>query len=733
MPEKSSTKRARMVWPKTQILVLGCLILISLLALVGFGLYIQRQLVAQRQSALARAEYTSVHYFAQLAREHLRLYALIQAAPADFALDLFTQQRDLVDSRVEILLNLYQGAYQPEQGPPQLAAHMQAWAALQAPLDQWQLDPTNEVMRRQLLAQLAELELQINAMMRNRQHSFEDGVADWIASSAMLANLILGGSVIFGALVLLTTYSVLHFLAEQRRSEDALRASEQRHRAILETIPDAVFRIRRDGVVRDYKPSLSLMAHPADTTCLGQSIAAVLPSAVAELYQESLTQTLQTREPQVIEYQLTNSATQELRNFEARAISSGRDEVQVIVRDITEEKMAERRLQQAQKLESLGVMAGGIAHDFNNLLTGMLGQASLAKFKLAQGLPAEEQINKTITAAERAADLTRQLLAYAGKGVFQVGPLDLNQLIRENVNLLQTALPNHTDLQLDLASNLPLMEADRGQIQQLVMNLVINAAEAGQAGRGYVGISTQTVVAESIQELARYTGSELAPGSYIGLQVRDNGVGMDAQTLSRIFDPFFSTKAHGHGLGLSATLGIIRTHRAGIQVQSQLGQGTTVALLFPILPQQPTILTPASEPAFVKKVDMPSILVIDDEPYVRQAVVDILETEGLSVFVASSGAEGLNCFRQQQAKIGVILLDMKMPGMNGEETYRELRQINDQVKVILSSGFNESDVNRSWRELGIYAFLQKPYNIDMLLQSVYGALDAQDYDKSTYG
>lgn len=697
--------------------------MLSLLALIGFALYLNRQLVVQRQSAFARAEYTSVHHVAQLNREHLRLYALIQADPVDFVPATFTQQRNLVNSRVTVLVNLYQGIYQPNLEPPELPMYAQAWTALQEPLDALTADPANSTLRHQLLAQFMEMELLINTMMRNRQLSFEDRVADWIASSATLANLIMVGSVIFGALVCLTAYSIFHFIGEQHRSAEALRASEQRHRALLETIPDAVLRVRRDGTLRDCKPATAFTSHPLAAPDLGKPLAEVLPPPIARLYEQAIEQTLQDDQPQVIEYQAPANGEQDLRNLEARVLPSGRNEVQIIVRDVTEQKRAEQRQQQAHKLESLGLLAGGIAHDFNNLLAAMLGQASLAKLRLAKGLPVEEQIDKTITAAERAADLTRQLLAYTGRGKFQITQLDLNQLIRENMDLLKTALSNRAELQLALADALPLVEADRGQIQQVVMNLVINAAEA-VPDRGFICVRTYVQSIESAQELSRFTGNALAPGVYVFLQVSDNGIGMDAALLSRIFDPFFSTKSHGHGLGLAATLGILRTHHAGIQVQSQPGQGTTFTLLFPISTQKQTELAMQTEPTIAKTSGQRSVLVIDDEPYVRAAVADILQSEELPVIVAASGEDGVKQYRRHQAEIGVVLLDMKMPGMSGEETHRALRELNAEVKVILSSGYNESEINRTWHELGIFAFLQKPYNVDLLLHHVQQALAA---------
>jgi PAS domain S-box-containing protein len=534
--------------------------------------------------------------------------------------------------------------------------------------------------------------------------------------------LLIGVSITFVVLVLLAGYGVFQLIGERRRAEDALRASERRHRVLLDTIPDIVLRRKRDGTYTDFKPAKEFGIFMPRSAFIGKNVTEILPPPVAQASMEASELALATGEEQIHEYQLPDRQTGALHDYEARVLPSGEDEVQVIVRDVTDEKLQEGRLHQAQKLESLGVLAGGIAHDFNNLLTGMLAQSSLARLKLERGLPAFEHIDKAVVSAERAADLTRQLLAYAGKGKFQLISLDLNQLIYETSSLIETALPNRTELQLELGDPLLLLEADRGQIQQVVMNLVINAAEALPDGGGYVRITTASQIITAVDDSNIYMGANLPPGHYVALQVCDNGTGMDPKTLSRIFDPFFSTKVQGHGLGLAATLGIIRTHHGGIHVQSQPGVGTKFTLLFPAAAVQSVAtvdnnmtLTPEHDPKQL-------VLVIDDEPSIREVVTDILVTEGLSVIVAASGQEGIERFRQQRSQIGLVLLDMKMPGLSGEETFRVLHQIDPMVKVILSSGYNETEVHRHFGESSIVGFLQKPYTLALLMQSVHAAL-----------
>ena len=238
-------------------------------------------------------------------------------------------------------------------------------------------------------------------------------------------------------------------------------------------------------------------------------------------------------------------------------------------------------------------------------------------------------------------------------------------------------------------------------------------------------ITTHHQVISANDDTSGYMGGKLQPADYVALEIFDNGRGMDDKIISRIFDPFFSTKTHGHGLGLAATLGIMRTHQGGIQVQSQLGSGTTFTLLFPVhtAPVTKSILAEAEiEPDSTTK---PLVLVIDDESAIRESVTDILTMEDFRVITAASGTEGIACFRQQQHQIGLVLLDLKMPGMSGEETLRALRQIDAQVRVILSSGYNETEVSHLFHEGEIMAFLQKPYNFALLTQQVRKALNSK--------
>ncbi|MCB0109165.1 MAG: response regulator, partial [Caldilineaceae bacterium] len=379
----------------------------------------------------------------------------------------------------------------------------------------------------------------------------------------------------------------------------------------------------------------------------------------------------------------------------------------------------------------------GIAHDFNNLLTGMIAQMSLAKMKLSRDRSPVEQIDKALTAAERAADLTRQLLTYAGKAPVQVTMLDLNGLIRDNLGLLETALPNGAELHLALAETLPMIEADRGHIQQIIMNLALNAAEALRQStlhpepsaatapieKRYVSIATAVSVLSAGAKEQRSRGNHLQPGNYVVLRVQDNGIGMDESTLQRIFDPFFSTKEHGHGLGLSATLGIVHSYGGALHVKSTWGSGTTFTLFFPPIAQAAVHRADEGGASTTAAyTELSTVLVIDDESSIREVVVDVLEPLGFTVYQAVSGAEGIAQVEQHQGVVDLVLLDIKMPGLSGSETLRQLLNVQPSLKVVISSGFSKSELCAKLHDATVVGYLPKPYTAAQLLNSVYQAL-----------
>lgn len=390
-----------------------------------------------------------------------------------------------------------------------------------------------------------------------------------------------------------------------------------------------------------------------------------------------------------------------------------------VARDITTRKAFDAELRHTQKLESLGVLAGGVAHDFNNLLTGILANASLAAESPGASDSLRNLLADVVRAAERASSLTRQLLAYAGKGRFITEAVNLSELVEEIGGLIRTSIPGKVRLRLELTPALPPIQADPGQLQQVIMNLVINAAEAvGEAG-GTVLVATGTEHLDASYCHDCLGRPDLPPGVYTSLEVHDDGCGMDQQTLARIFDPFFTTKFAGRGLGLAAVLGIVNGHKGAIKVYSVPGRGTSFKLLFPAVAAAAREAAARHEPA---PEGHGTILVVDDEDTVRTAARNALEHFGYTVLLASNGREALDIAFRRVAAIDLVLLDVTMPEMDGEETLERLLALKPRLRVLLSSGFNEVEVVRRFSAKNPAGFIQKPYTAARLASAVKAAL-----------
>ncbi len=383
--------------------------------------------------------------------------------------------------------------------------------------------------------------------------------------------------------------------------------------------------------------------------------------------------------------------------------------------DVTDRQRAEDALRQSQKLESLGVLAGGIAHDFNNLLTAILGTTEMALTRIPEDPWLREALQRIEATTQRGADLARQLLAYAGKGHFAVKPQNLNRIIQEMGDLLTVSISKKVALQYDLQPGLPPVEADSAQFQQVVMNLVINASEAIGDRPGTVTLRTRAVECSQAELSATFPGQVLEPGLFVRMEVEDDGCGMDAETIGRIFDPFFSTKFTGRGLGLSAMLGIVRGHHAGIHVESVPDVGTTFILLFPA--SEHTALAEATRPAQPAPASG-LVLVADDEAIIRELAREALEGAGLQVIEARDGQEAVELFRQHGAQVDLVLLDMTMPRMGGAEAFRLIREMTPSVRVLLTSGYTQQESLDSLTDLPPDGFLQKPFRVRDLVAKV---------------
>ena len=401
-------------------------------------------------------------------------------------------------------------------------------------------------------------------------------------------------------------------------------------------------------------------------------------------------------------------------------------------RDVTERKCLEeerlrldRQLQQAQRLESLGILAGGIAHDFNNILTGVLGNADLALLELSPSAPVRDNLLEITVASRRAAALCRQMLAYSGRGHFVVEPLDLGALVTDMLDLLRGTISKKAGLDLGLGKDLPLMRGDASQISQVVMNLVMNASEALEDDAGIITISTEAREC-SRQHLGKtHPDQDLPPGVYLTLEVSDTGSGMDEETQERIFEPFYTTKSTGRGLGLAAVQGIVRGHRGVLTVRSELGRGTTFTIMLPALPAEAGARLPKTADKADDWQSQGTVLVVDDEEIIRNLSADMLKRLGLQSLLAADGRQALQIYYEHLGEISLVLLDLTMPEMDGEETLRELRLLDPHVPVVLSSGYTEQEVTSRFADLRVAGFLQKPYTLGLLRQQLREALSGE--------
>ena len=403
-----------------------------------------------------------------------------------------------------------------------------------------------------------------------------------------------------------------------------------------------------------------------------------------------------------------------------------------VTRDITQRRQLERekremeaRIQQKQKFESLGVLAGGIAHDFNNLLMGILGNAELAIADIADPPAAIGHLREVEAAARRAADLCRQMLAYAGRGGFAKESVDLTQLVKEMEQPLDASISKHITLRCSLEAELPAIQADPAQVSQVVMNLVTNASEAIGDDGGVITIRTGTVICDREDLKHALIGADNPPGRYVYIEVSDTGCGMSQETLRRVFEPFFTTKAEGRGLGLPAVLGTVQSNCGAVQLHSEPGQGTTFRVLFPASEPraQARLLSEAHRSDALSETG--TILVVDDEEAVRKFVQQRLERQGFHVITAADGLEGVNAFRDHANELVAVILDCTMPRMTGEETLREMRQIRQDIPVLLSSGYDEQETMEALKEKGAAGFIQKPYQGHELIQKLRGILESR--------
>ena len=519
-----------------------------------------------------------------------------------------------------------------------------------------------------------------------------------------------------------------HDVTADREASREIAASEKKYRFMFDSSPDMVVLHDLTGTLLDVNPKVCDL--------LGYSREQLLNMNICELDPLWFEQHLQVPTSLLVEVQRL-SGNSDLLGADGQQIAyeydatiekfDGDQRVLVYMRDLTERNQREKqqrelssRVQQSQKLESLGVLAGGIAHDFNNLLTSMLGNANLTATALGEGHPAQRNLENIEAAAMRAGELCGQMLTYAGHGRFALEPTDLNSLVEEMTRLLELTISKKAVVKYHFAEELPAANADPSQVRQALMNMVLNASEAIGDTSGLITISTGMMRAQRSYLQETYLAPDLPEGDYVYLEVNDNGGGMTPETRDRIFDPFFSTKFTGRGLGLAAVLGIVRSHEGALKVYSEPGRGTTFKMLLPLVkPADQLGLLPLETTA--EKLSG-LVLIADDEESVASVTAQMVEALGLQAVIAANGRECLELFRPDPLKFDLVLLDLMMPEMNGEETFRELRLLDPQATVILTSGFNEEDAAHRFSGKGLAGFLQKPYHLAELKSSIELAL-----------
>lgn len=525
--------------------------------------------------------------------------------------------------------------------------------------------------------------------------------------------------------------------ARLRRLNVSLRESEERYRIVADFTYDWEYWIAPDGSLVYVSPScervtgypradfmdnpelLSQMAHPAD------------------------------RE-KILQHLREELRPQQLGPFDFRIVTR-RGEIRWIAhtcqpvyaadnqwigqrasnRDITERKQAEvekrrddDRMKRFQKLESLATMAAGIAHDFNNILYAAQGNLELAAEDIPEGSETGRFIGEAAHAVARAVELSSQMLAYSGKGKSTSESIDLSELVTDTAQLLAASASRNVTIQYSIPDDLPAIKGDVSQIRQILMNLVLNASEAIGDEGGSINIGVHLLDATREDLDATYIDDNLPTGPYLCLEVADTGCGMDEEALSKIFDPFVTTKFQGRGLGLSATLGIIRGHQGAIEVTSQPARGTTFRVLLPALDVPVRHVSEKAIEETAEWTGTGTILFVDDEKMLRRMVKQKLQRMGFDVLTAADGKDAVEIFRQHMDHIACVILDLTMPRMGGREAFDELRRLKDDVPIILSSGYTEEDVAQRFGPEGLARFLRKPYRSTALIEKLREVLGA---------
>lgn len=524
---------------------------------------------------------------------------------------------------------------------------------------------------------------------------------------------------------MLSLIGTIQDITARKNAEEALRESEERFRNLLQEVPSiAVQGYGPDGTAQYWNQASEKLYGYSAQEAIGRNLLdLIIPPEMRGDVEQAIRHMAETGQPiPASELSLMRKDGSQVPVFSSHTIVkvSGRvQELFCLDIDLSERKQAEQekmeleqQLQHAQKLESLGVLAGGIAHDFNNILAIIVGHCSLA---MVDPDRAENSIPVIEQAAQRAAGLCRQMLAYAGKSQFVQTRFDLGGLVDEMVQMLSSSLPQNAVIKLDSPAEMPFISGDASQIRQVVMNLIINASEAIGESHGEIRVSRAKTAIEAGQPVTDHLGKNIAPGWYVCLEVTDNGCGMDNETRQRLFEPFYTTKFTGRGLGMSAVLGIITSHGGALQLFSQPGQGTTFKVYLPVHISCDLV----GDESFDQKPVEPwqgsgTILLVEDEESVMSVAQTMLEMLGFRVVGACNGKEALTLYQKNAIDISLVVTDVGMPVMDGYALFRELKALNPELPIIVSSGFGDTVVTSKISGGAAAGLISKPYSFDQL-------------------
>ena len=523
---------------------------------------------------------------------------------------------------------------------------------------------------------------------------------------------------------------IIRDVTERKRAEALLRESEERYRSAVDQVGDYILIHRNGRILFANKSAAHAVGLQNGDEMIGLSLVDLAHADSKDVIRSRVAQLNEGGDviPWMEQAFKKVDGTEILGELISRKISyKGSPAVLVVIRDITDRKRVEEehrrleeRIRNAEKFSSLGMLAGGVAHDYNNLLMGVLGNASLLLSEVPRESPHHTRIQHIEKAAQHAAELTRQLQTYSGGGEFVSRPTDMGILVREMSDLLSATMSKKIKVEYDFAEDVPAVEADATQLRQVFMNLMINAAEAIGGRGGVIVIRTRLIRADRGLLNSTYLQNDMAEGDCVSVEVVDDGPGMEPETQSRVFDPFFSTKQTGRGLGLAVVLGIVRRHGGALRVDSRPGNGTVFQLLFPPSARRPESDSAGRDPV-VRAGDWRGsglVLVVDDEEHVRSVAGAALEAAGFEVETASGGREALVEFGKRPDDFVAVLLDMTMPDMSGEEVLRDLKRVRSDVPVILSSGYTKSEIVGSFAAGELGGFIRKPYRPSELVEKI---------------